>query len=421
MRGVRRRAAAWWRRRRTSRCTSASTPLSVRAAIARQPMEPGRRRRPERSVRRRHASARRDRGGAGLRARRAAAARLRRQPRASRRHRRHDAGLDAARHARSTRKACACRRCAGAPRPDRSTTCWRSSSPTRASPAEREGDLHAQWAALRVGPRACARCAERAGATGLRARRWRRCRTTPSALMRATLRALPRGTYRARDVLDDDGLGAERHPHRRRHPDRRRPRRGRLHRHGAAGRGPAEREPRRHAVGGVLRVRRAGRRGDPAERGLGAAARVVRARRESWSTPRFPAAVAGGNVETSQRIVDVLLRALARRAARPHSGRELRLDEQPRASAARRRPDRAPFAYYETIAGGAGGGPDGSGRVGGPHPHDEHPEHADRGAGGRTIRCASGATRCGADRAVVDATAAATGVIREIEFLTEPR
>jgi N-methylhydantoinase B len=67
-----------------------------------------------------------------------------------------------------------------------------------------------------------------------------------------------------------------------------------------------------------------------------------------------PAAVAGGNVETSQRIVDVLLRALARAAP----------DRIPAASAGSMNNvalggvvgDRA-FAYYETLAGGAGAGP----------------------------------------------------------------
>jgi N-methylhydantoinase B len=65
----------------------------------------------------------------------------------------------------------------------------------------------------------------------------------------------------------------------------------------------------------------------------------------------FPAAVAGGNVETSQRIVDVLLRALARAvperipAASCGSMNNVALG----GSAAGRA-----FAYYETLAGGAG-------------------------------------------------------------------
>src|SRR5439155_24568981 len=69
-------------------------------------------------------------------------------------------------------------------------------------------------------------------------------------------------------------------------------------------------------------------------------------------------AVAGGNVETSQRIVDVLLRALAR--ALP--------DRIPAASAGSMtnvavggNAGGRPFAYYETVAGGAGGGPHGPG------------------------------------------------------------
>ena len=71
-----------------------------------------------------------------------------------------------------------------------------------------------------------------------------------------------------------------------------------------------------------------------------------------------PAAVAGGNVETSQRIVDVLLRALARAAP----------DRIPAAScgsmnnvALGSTAGGQPFAYYETIAGGAGAGPSGPG------------------------------------------------------------
>ena len=63
-----------------------------------------------------------------------------------------------------------------------------------------------------------------------------------------------------------------------------------------------------------------------------------------------PAAVAGGNVETSQRIVDVLLRALAQAiperipAAASGTMNNLTIGGiDPRTS--------EPFAYYETIAG----------------------------------------------------------------------
>ena len=71
---------------------------------------------------------------------------------------------------------------------------------------------------------------------------------------------------------------------------------------------------------------------------------------------RLPAAVAGGNVETSQRIVDVLLRALAQ--AQP--------DRVPAASAGTMSNltiggvdprSGEPFTYYETTAGGMGARP----------------------------------------------------------------
>ncbi|HEX2712407.1 MAG TPA: hydantoinase B/oxoprolinase family protein, partial [Candidatus Acidoferrales bacterium] len=72
---------------------------------------------------------------------------------------------------------------------------------------------------------------------------------------------------------------------------------------------------------------------------------------------RPPAAVAGGNVETSQRIVDTLLRALSRAiperipAASQGTMNNLTLGGyDPRLGG-------APFAYYETIAGGMGARP----------------------------------------------------------------
>ena len=91
-----------------------------------------------------------------------------------------------------------------------------------------------------------------------------------------------------------------------------------------------------------------------------------------------PAAVAGGNVETSQRIVDVLLKALAQAipdripAAAAGTmnnltigGIDLRLGNR-RSSDDPRTGE--PFAYYETIAGGMGARPTKDG-VSGVHTH----------------------------------------------------
>lgn len=81
--------------------------------------------------------------------------------------------------------------------------------------------------------------------------------------------------------------------------------------------------------------------------------------------PDFPAAVSAGNVETSQRIVDVVLGALAQ--ALP--------DRIPAASQGTMNNftfggviDRQPFVFYETIGGGHGAGPTANG-IGGRHSH----------------------------------------------------
>jgi N-methylhydantoinase B len=73
-----------------------------------------------------------------------------------------------------------------------------------------------------------------------------------------------------------------------------------------------------------------------------------------------PRAVAAGNVETSQRIVDVVLGALAKAlpgripAASQGTMNNVTIGgDDPRTG--------MPFAYYETLAGGAGGGPKGPG------------------------------------------------------------
>jgi len=104
----------------------------------------------------------------------------------------------------------------------------------------------------------------------------------------------------------------------------------------------------------------------PATAGLMRAINVI-APEGTVVNARLPAAVAGGNVETSQRIVDVLLRALAQalpdRIPAAASGTMNNLTiggTDPRTG--------EPFAYYETIAGGMGARPTKAG-VSGVHTH----------------------------------------------------
>jgi N-methylhydantoinase B len=94
---------------------------------------------------------------------------------------------------------------------------------------------------------------------------------------------------------------------------------------------------------------------------------IVRTRSGSVVDPRPPASVAAGNVETSQRIVDVLLGALAQAvpdrvpaASQGTMNNTLLGGTDPRSGQA--------FTYYETLAGGCGAGPWGPG-TSGTHSH----------------------------------------------------
>ena len=80
-----------------------------------------------------------------------------------------------------------------------------------------------------------------------------------------------------------------------------------------------------------------------------------------------PHAVAGGNVETSQRVVDAVLGALA--GALPNRIPAASLGTMNNLTVGGYDSGRkAPFAYYETVGGGAGAGPEGAG-LSGVHVH----------------------------------------------------
>jgi N-methylhydantoinase B len=81
-----------------------------------------------------------------------------------------------------------------------------------------------------------------------------------------------------------------------------------------------------------------------------------------------PHAVAAGNVETSQRIVDVLLGALAQ--ALPEAAPAASQGTMNNLSFGGRLPGSGrPFAYYETMGGGAGAGPQAARAASGVHVH----------------------------------------------------
>ena len=145
----------------------------------------------------------------------------------------------------------------------------------------------------------------------------------------------------------------------------------------------------------------------------------VRAPEGSVVNARPPAAVAAGNVETSQRIVDVLLRALAQalpqRIPAASSGTMNNLSfggMDPRTG--------EPFAYYETIAGGMGARPSADG-LSGVHTHMTNslntPIEALESAYPVRVRRYSLRRGSGGEGKF----RGGEGIVREIEFLTEVR
>ena len=285
------------------------------------------------------------------------------------------------------------------------------------TPREREGDLTAQVAACRLGERRLQELLEKYGV--------RKTVFTLEALegysarlMRETLRRIPDGNYAAKDFLDDDGFSAR--PVRLRVTVRIRGERATVD---FTGTSPAC----RGSVNAVLAITTSAvfyvfrcllGEDVPASAGLMAPIEV-RAPEGSVVNARPPAAVAAGNVETSQRIVDVLLRALAQalpeRIPAASSGTMNNLSfggAGPRSGEA--------FAYYETIAGGMGARPTVDG-LSGVHTHMTNslntPIEAFESA--YPVRVRRYSLRRGSGGA--GKFRGGDGIVREIEFLADVR
>ena len=233
------------------------------------------------------------------------------------------------------------------------------------TPTEREGDLTAQIAACNLGEERLREMTHKYGIPRINFYLAALQRYS-ARLMRHALSRIPDGTYRAEDFLDDDGYST----------DLVRVRVAIQIRGNHASIDFTGSSPQcRGGVNAVLAITTSAvfyvfrcLLGEevPACAGLMAPLEVI-APEGTVVNARPPAAVAAGNVETSQRIVDVLLRALAR--ALPHripaasSGTMNNLSFggiDPRTG--------APFAYYETIAGGMGARPS-AGGLSGIHTH----------------------------------------------------
>ncbi|MBV9083377.1 MAG: hydantoinase B/oxoprolinase family protein [Acidobacteriaceae bacterium] len=221
------------------------------------------------------------------------------------------------------------------------------------TPREREGDLTAQIGACRIGAERASELIQKHGVARVR-EIMAALLNHSEQLMRAELRNLPEGVFRAEDFLDGDGVREE--PVGIRVAIKTDPDAGEITidftGSAAQTRGSlnAVFAVTYSAVFYVLRCLLP----EEAAPSAGLMRPVeLTAPEQTVVNARPPAAVAGGNVETSQRIVDVLMRALSK--AIP--------DRIPAASSGTMnnvtiggvdpRTGRL-FAYYETIAGGAG-------------------------------------------------------------------
>jgi N-methylhydantoinase B len=222
------------------------------------------------------------------------------------------------------------------------------------TPAEREGDLAAQVAACRTGERRLAEIVRKYGHTQVQ-RYAQHLLAYSEAMMRAALRDLRPGTYVAEDFLDDDGVTQD-------------PLRIRVRLRIAQGKAEVDfsgsspqcagsvNAVEAIAISAVYYVFRCLLAEDvPATSSLLAPIRVI-APPGTIVNALLPAAVAGGNVETSQRMVDTLLLALAKAA--PHRIPAASQGTMNNLTLGGIDPRRAtPFAYYETTAGGMGARP----------------------------------------------------------------
>lgn len=239
---------------------------------------------------------------------------------------------------------------------------WRTVLANVRTPVERAGDLDAQLAALHAGSVRLKEIAARRGVDETLAA-MDALVAYADRLVEAGLERIPDGTYRGEDFLEDDGFGS-----------------GPIAiRAALTVNGPTLRidftgtDPQ--VAGGVnavsaitasacryvVRCVVEALLGEPLPAGGGSMTAVELVLPEgSVVNARLPASVAAGNVETSQRVTDVLIRAF--QVALPDLMPALSQGTMNNTTVGGLDPRTGePFAYYETMGGGMGAGPAGPG------------------------------------------------------------
>jgi N-methylhydantoinase B len=222
------------------------------------------------------------------------------------------------------------------------------------TPVEREGDFAAQIMANTTGVRRIRELIDKYDLDTVR--RYARGLTDYSeTVTRKSIAALPDGDYEFTDYMDDDGLGSQDIPISLT-----------LTVQGDSARLDFSRTAdqvagsinavRSITLSAVLYVFRSLVLQDiPTNGGCIRPIEVI-TRKGSLVDARFPAPVAGGNVETSQRIVDVILGALSRALPERIPAASQGTMNNIAMGGVDERSD-APFSYYETLAGGMGASP----------------------------------------------------------------
>jgi N-methylhydantoinase B len=227
-------------------------------------------------------------------------------------------------------------------------------------PEERRGDLEAQLAAQRVGEKRLLSMVEKHGAK----RVYEHARALMDYAQKMTERAiaaLPAGVYKFEDALEGDGQVEKRIPIRAAITVREQELTVDF-----TGSAPQV-AGNLNAVPAVVRsatwycVRLLAEEDIPVNHGCFQPVKVV-IPQHSVLNPDFPAAVAAGNVETSQRIVDTVLGCLAQ--ALPKKVPAASQGTMNNVTFGGTRPRGTAFVFYETIGGGHGASPSGAGLSG---------------------------------------------------------
>ncbi len=222
------------------------------------------------------------------------------------------------------------------------------------TPQERRGDLRAQLAANRRGIVRLQEELQRRGPELLSAAS--ALQEHSEKFMRRTLSAMPQGEWEFVDYMEDDGFEAEMIPIK-----------ARVSLKGDRAvvdfsesapqvEGPVN-VPRAVTVSATLYAFRCLADRDLPSNGGYMRCIEIRTRPDTIVDASFPAAVAIGNVETSQRITDVVLGALAQALPERIPAASCGSMNNLTIGGADSRHEGLAFAYYETIAGGSGAGP----------------------------------------------------------------